>query len=195
MSWPNREPARSGWRADVFQDAARIWNWERPSLQELFGAFVQDAGLAAAFLFRFSARMHRKGHPLLAMILARMNLALHGCQISFRATLGPGLKIAHPVGLVVGQGVSAGRDLNLFQNVTLGSRGPGKDAYPVIGDGVIIYPNSLVLGGFRVGDGARILAGSVVLHEVAPGTTVAGAPAAVLHRTEPIRRDEERGVK
>ena len=184
MSWPSGDPGRPSWRADVFQDAARIWDLERPTLRHLLGAFMKDSGLAAAFLFRWASRYSARGHPFLANLTGRVNLALHGCLIHPQARIEPGLRLPHPVGVVVGQGVRAGRDLTLFQHVTLGARSMGGNDYPEFGNGVIVFPNSLVLGSIRVGDNARVGAGSVVLHEVAPGDTVAGAPAASLRHCE-----------
>ncbi len=160
-----------------------MWKEERPGLKSLAGAFLTDAGLSAAFLFRHAARLLRRGHPLLAFLVGRINIALHGCQIHPLAEIGPGLCLPHPVGVVVGRGVRAGRDLTLFQNVTLGAKSLRGEDYPVIGDGVVVFPHSLVFGSIKVGDGSTVGAGSVVLHDVSEGETVVGAPAVPLRRT------------
>jgi serine O-acetyltransferase len=125
-----------------------------------------------------------------------LNLALHGCQIHPQAQFAPGLRLPHPSGVVVGRGVRAGRDVTLYQNVTLGAKSvPGED-YPILGNGVFVFPNSLILGSIRVGDGARVGACSLVLHEVRPGDTVAGRPAVPLsrpkNRPEPLGGQEAR---
>ena len=56
------------------------------------------------------------------------------------------------------------------------------DLHPKIGSGVLLSAGSIVLGNVRVGDCSKVAAGSVVLHEVPPHTTVAGVPAKVVRR-------------
>jgi serine O-acetyltransferase len=173
------------WREEVFQDAARIWSEPRPGLKSLLTAWVLDPGLSAAFLYRWAARTERRGHPIIAALLGRLNLSLNGVQISPQAVLGPGLHLPHPSGVVVGNGVRSGEDLTLFQNVTLGARTFGGHDYPVVGRGVIIFANSIVTGDIRLGDGCRVGAGSVVLRDVPARATVVGVPAMPVSPMEP----------
>ena len=177
MSRPNPSPITPSWREEVFQDAARIWREPRPTLRQLLVAFLTDAGLSAAMLFRLAARWLRRGHPFLSALAGRLNLALHACQLHPSAQIGPGFHLPHPTGIVVGKGVQAGRDVTLFQNVTLGAKSWEGDDYPALEDGVVVFANSLVLGPVRVGENARVGAGSIVLHDVPPGDIVAGIPA------------------
>ncbi|MEO6031591.1 MAG: serine O-acetyltransferase, partial [Burkholderiaceae bacterium] len=69
------------------------------------------------------------------------------------------------------------------QGVTLGGTSLAKGAkrHPTLGRGVIIGANSQVLGGFTIGDGARVGSSAVVLKEVPEGATAVGNPARVLH--------------
>lgn len=177
MSWQSDDSSWSSWYGEIFQDAARAWGVERPSLKRVLVASVVNASLSAAFLFRLSARSYRTGHRWISALAARLNLALHGCQISAQARIGPGLHLPHPVGVVVGEKVQGGRDLTLFQNVTLGARGWKTEEYPQIGDGVKVFANSMLLGGIRVGDKACVGAFSLVLKDVEAGSTVIGVPA------------------
>jgi serine O-acetyltransferase len=66
--------------------------------------------------------------------------------------------------------------------VTLGGTSlyPGTKRHPTLGAGVIVASGAKVLGGFTVGDGARIGANSVVLKEVPPGATVVGIPGRIV---------------
>ena len=177
MSSPNPSRPDRPFREEVFQDAARIWGEEHPQWRHLAGACLTDAGLAAAALFRLARRLRNRGWFRTASAIGRLNLALHGCEISTRAEIGPGLRLPHPNGIVIGWGVRAGPDLTLYQNVTLGARRSEEADYPVLGEGVVVYPNSVVAGAIRVGDQSRVGAGSVLLDDVAPGVKVAGAPA------------------
>lgn len=72
----------------------------------------------------------------------------------------------HPIGVVIGKGVILDDNVTLYQNVTLGGT---KTGYPHIGKNVIIYPNSIVLGGIKIGDDAIVAPGSVVRADIEPG--------------------------
>lgn len=89
----------------------------------------------------------------------------------------------HPIGIVIGQRVKLGKNVTIYQNVTIGSKDTlnyKTSKYPIIGDNVIIYPNSIILGGITIGDNAIIGAGSLVLKDVEKNTVVAGVPARLL---------------
>ena len=184
MSSPSDSHLRRSFREEVFQDAARIWGVERPGLKRLAGNCLSDVGLAAVVLFRLAQRFYRRGHPILSMLVTRLNLALHGCYITVESEIGPGFRLAHPWGVAVGKGVCAGTDLILFQNVSLAARRYNSGDYAALGDRVIIFANSVVLGAVRLGDDCRVGACSLVLHDVDAGTTVAGVPAALLRPKE-----------
>ncbi|AEM70407.1 transferase hexapeptide repeat containing protein [Allomuricauda ruestringensis DSM 13258] len=86
----------------------------------------------------------------------------------------------HPVGVVIGMKVELGMDCKIYQNVTIGTKDikdfkNGK--YPKIGNNVVIFPNSIIIGDIKIGDGSQIGAGSIVLEDVPPYTIVAGSPA------------------
>lgn len=84
----------------------------------------------------------------------------------------------HATGIVIGETAVIGDDCSILQGVTLG--GTGKevgDRHPKIGNGVLISVGAKVLGNIKVGDKAKIAAGSVVLKDVEPLCTVAGVPA------------------
>lgn len=180
MSSPSHSPSSPSFREEVFQDAARIWGVERPNLKRIAGAFFADAGMAAVILFRLARRFHRRGHPVLSMLSTRLNLALHGCQIAAGAEIGPGFRLPHPPAVVVGKGVRAGKDLTLFQSGSLAARRSNSEDYPILGDRVIIFASSVVLGSVRLSDDSRVGACSLVLHDVPAGVTVAGVPAVPL---------------
>ncbi len=90
------------------------------------------------------------------------------------------VKFPHPVGIVIGMRVELGNNCVIYQNVTIGTKDtfdPKNAKYPVIEDDVTIYPNSVIIGDIKIGKGAMIGAGSVVLNDVEAYSVVAGVPA------------------
>jgi serine O-acetyltransferase len=140
-------------------------------------------GLLAQFLLRLQLGLQRRPAGRRAAYLVRgLNHVLTGADFAPGCEIGPGLRIEHPNGIVVGAGAVVGRDAFLCQRVTLGERlGDGRPpAYPVLGDGVLVGAGATVLGAVTVGPRARIGAAAVVLHDVPAGATVVGSPARVV---------------
>ena len=89
--------------------------------------------------------------------------------------------IDHAHSIVIGETAVVGDNVSMLHSVTLGGTGKEEeDRHPKIGDGVLIGAGAKVLGNIRVGNCSRIAAGSVVLEEVPPCTTVAGVPARIV---------------
>lgn len=104
-----------------------------------------------------------------------------GIDIHPAARIGKGLMIDHAHSIVIGETAVVGNNVSMLHSVTLGGTGKeDDDRHPKIGDGVLIGAGAKVLGNIRVGNCARIAAGSVVLQEVPPRKTVAGVPARIV---------------
>lgn len=133
----------------------------------------------------FSYRLHRhlatRGFwrlSLLQILISRWQATSGNCQISPRADIAGGLLLPHPLGVVVGIGCKLGRDVTLYQGVTLGADRDG--GYPQLGDGVIIYPQSCVVGRIRLGDHSVLGACSFLKRDLPPRSVAAGVPARIL---------------
>jgi len=102
-----------------------------------------------------------------------------GIEIPAKTRVEPGLRLYHGQGLVVHPATTIGAGAILRHNTTIGVKSLEKGSLdaPIIGAGVDVGSNSVVIGHVRVGDHAVIGAGSVVLHDVEPGAVVAGNPA------------------
>ena len=139
------------------------------------------SGFHAVLWYRASHRllkMHLRG---LARWVSQLGRFFTGVEIHPGATIGRGLFIDHGSGVVIGETAEIGDNVTIYQGVTLG--GTGKDTgkrHPTIGDNVLIGAGAKVLGPFKVGDGAKIAAGAVVLEEIPPGATAVGVPARVV---------------
>mgnify|MGYP001481519285 CR=1 FL=1 len=104
-----------------------------------------------------------------------------GIELNVKSRIGPGLRLYHGYGLVVHEAAVVGKNCILRHGTTLGMKN-GPDDCPVLGDNVDVGCNVVILGPVRIGDGAKIGAGSVVLHDVPAGDVVAGNPARSIRR-------------
>ena len=104
-----------------------------------------------------------------------------GVDIHPAAEILGGVMIDHATGVVIGETAKIDKNVSIFQGVTLGGKGNERgDRHPKIQSGVSIYASSTVLGNITIGKNSTIAAGSLVLKDVDPNTTVAGIPAKVL---------------
>jgi serine O-acetyltransferase len=117
--------------------------------------------------------------------------SITGIEIHPGAIIGRRVFIDHGMGVVVGETAEIGDDCTIYQGVTLGgvSLSRGAKRHPTLGRGVIVGANAQVLGGFTVGDGARVGSNAVVLKEVPAGATAVGNPARVLHTKVDMQRE------
>ena len=107
---------------------------------------------------------------------------LTGIEIHPGAKLGSCVFIDHGMGVVIGETAEVGDGCTIYQGVTLGGTTlfRGTKRHPTLGDGVVVGAGAKILGGFAVGDGARVGANSVVVKEVPPGATVVGIPGRIV---------------
>ena len=137
-------------------------------------------------VMRYYRRAHKhylKGHYFRARYISQKGRKKTGIEIHPGATIGKRLFIDHGMGVIIGETCEIGDDVTLYQGVTLG--GTGKEQgkrHPTIGNNVLISTGAKVLGSFKIGDNSRIGAGSVVLEEVPPGSTVIGVPGRIVRR-------------
>jgi len=91
------------------------------------------------------------------------------------------VRMAHPYGIIITGNATLGRNVTVFQGVTIGSKRLGKRAgSPTIEDDVCIFPNAVIVGNITIGAGATIAPGAVVFDDVPAGATVVGNPAHLL---------------
>jgi serine O-acetyltransferase len=140
-------------------------------------------GLWAVWIHRISHFLWRAKMRLLARLLSQFARLFTGVDIHPGALLGRRLFIDHAMGVVIGETAIVGSDVTLYQGVTLGGTGKGHGKrHPTVCDGVFIGNNANVLGNITVGENSRVGAGSVVLSDVPPNSTVVGVPAHIIYR-------------
>jgi serine O-acetyltransferase len=156
-----------------------------PTLPMIAVKLVLHPRFRAIVMHRLAHALHHRAvtRPFAGWLTGRI---LRGCgaELAAGARIGPGLRLRHTTGLVVGDQVVAGRDLTLHQGVTLGDRVPG-EGQPVIGNGVYIGAGASVLGPVTVGDDVTVAAGTIVLADVPPGVVVVGVPARIVKPAHP----------
>lgn len=138
-------------------------------------------GVQAVLAHRVAHALHESGVPLVPRVIAYAARAVTGVEIHPAANVGEGLFIDHGMGVVVGETADIGRDVTLYQGVTLGGTGfaTGK-RHPTVGDNVTIGSGAKLLGPIEVGHGAKVGANSVVITDVPPNSTVVGNPGHVV---------------
>jgi serine acetyltransferase len=150
------------------------------SIRSVIRAAALDAFPIMA-MTRIRETCRRFGIPGVNRSLRFVQMALYGVELGKDVELGEGVSFVHSLGTVVGGTSRVGSRVRLMGNNTVGT---AKDnGCPVIEDDVVIGCGARVLGPIRVGAGAVIGANSVVIHDVAPGDVVAGAPARSMKRT------------
>lgn len=138
-------------------------------------------GFHALQVHRVANWLWHRGRRSMARYLQSRASELFAVDIHPAASIAGGLMIDHATGLVIGETAVVGEDVSMLHAVTLGGTGHETgDRHPKIGRGVLIAAGAKILGNIRVGEGAKIGAGSLVLESVEPHTTVAGVPARVV---------------
>jgi serine O-acetyltransferase len=115
----------------------------------------------------------------LEMLFNKLNAVCCNCIIGRGAEFGPGFVLIHATGVVINGLVSGGSNVSIEHQVTIGAEGRRS---PVLGQGVFIGAGAKIIGPVTVGNGARIGANAVVVHDVPEYATAVGVPARVVRR-------------
>jgi serine O-acetyltransferase len=140
-------------------------------------------GLHAVWMHHITAPLWRANLHLIARLLSQVARLLTGIEIHPAAVIGRRVFIDHGSGVVIGETAIVGDDVTLYQGVTLGGTGHehGK-RHPTLRDGVFAGSNAQILGNICIGENSRVGAGSVVLRDVPPNSTVVGVPAHIVYQ-------------
>lgn len=144
-------------------------------------------GVRATISYRIAHALTLLDVPVLPRMVSEMAHSETGIDIHPAASIGEGLMIDHGTGVVIGATAIIGRNVKIYQGVTLGARSFVRDAgnnpvkglprHPIVGDNVVIYSNTTVLGRITIGEGAVIGGNLWVTESVAPGERLVQAPA------------------
>jgi serine O-acetyltransferase len=182
-----REPSRArGAELSVFADLRRDVQAVRerdPAARSTLEVLLCYPGVHALVFHRFAHAIWRRGFTVPARFVSHVARFLTGIEIHPAAKLGPGLFIDHGMGVVIGETAEVGENVTLLQGVTLGGTSLKREKrHPTLGNNVVVGAGAKIIGGFKIGDGSRIGAGSVVVREVPTNSVVVGVPGRVTYR-------------
>lgn len=178
-------------RADI-----RFAKQNDPAARSKFEIWLTYSGVHALSWHRYAHFLHKIHLKLLARITSQFAKWLTGIEIHPAAQIAGGVFIDHGTGVVIGETAVIEEGVVIYQGVTLGGTGKEKGKrHPTVKRGAIISAGAKVLGGFTVGEYAKIGAGAVVLKEVPPYATVVGVPAKVVRingeKTADLEQEKE----
>lgn len=152
-----------------------------PACKRQIEPLLYFKGFHALQTYRFAHWLYDHGERDFALYLQSQSSRVFGVDIHPAAKIGRGIMLDHATSIVIGETASVGDMSSLLHAVTLGGSGKETgDRHPKVGKCVMIGAGAKILGNITVGDCARVAAGSVVLKDVPPKTTVAGVPARVV---------------
>ena len=143
--------------------------------------FLYFKGFHALQSYRVAHWLWKKGREGLDLYLQSSIAEVFSVDIHPAARVGCGILMDHATGIVIGETAEVEDNVSILHEVTLGGTGKEEgDRHPKIRAGVLISTGAKILGNVEVGEGAKVGAGSVVLEDVPPHSTVAGVPAKVV---------------
>lgn len=163
---------------DDLRSKQRLYSQDGTTPRNLLAVILADGTLATA-LFRLQGALVRWRLKPLAFLVHLVNKWVNGCVLGLGAQFGPGLVLIHPIGVVINSSVAGGRNIWIESGVVIGEN---RGRSPRLGSDIFIGSGAKIVGGIDVGDGARVGANAVVLHDVGARETVVGIPA------KPVRK-------
>jgi len=150
----------------------------------LFISWLSGHTFFVVLNYRIANWLFRHHVKLLPDMIKFRTMKRYGCEIAPYAAIGGGFFLPHSVGVVIGHEVIAGDNLEVFQNVTIGSNRKEKNGrfMPIIGNNVSIGSGAVVVGPITIGDNVIIGANSYVDKDVPSNVVVAGSPAKVIRQ-------------
>ena len=171
-------PIRASIRADLL--AARTRD---PAAHGYALPFLYYKGFHALQAYRVAHWLWRHRRHALAAHLQNRISEVFGVDVHPAARIGCGIIIDHGTSVVIGETAVVDDNVSILHEVTLGGTGKATgDRHPKVRRGVLLGAGAKILGNIEIGIGSKVAAGSVVLRDVPPGTTVAGIPARVVAR-------------
>lgn len=164
-----------------------------PAARSTWEVLTCYPGVHALIFHRLAHAAWKRRLYWLGRFISHISRFLTGIEIHPGATIGRRVFIDHGMGVVIGETAEVGDDCTIYQAVTLGGTSlyRGTKRHPTLGRGVVVGAGAKVLGGFTVGDGAKIGSNAVVVKPVPAGATAVGNPARVLDPERDSAREQK----
>jgi serine O-acetyltransferase len=172
----------------VFSDLVRFRPTETPTWRGVLKRCLSTPGMLASVVLRTQQVAFHSGHVKTASLLRTVGLVILGADLNPGMTVGPGLMMPHPPGIVIGQGLVVGANVTFAQGVTAGHQYPDRPStgLPTICDGAIVLANAVLVGPIRIGQHAMVGPNAVVLSDVPDHAVMVGSPARQVSKREGI---------
>jgi serine O-acetyltransferase len=165
----------------MFKEDIEVIFDQDPAARSYIEVILTYSGLHAIWSHRLAHAFFKRKLYFLARTISQISRFFTGIEIHPGAKIGKRFFIDHGMGIVIGETCEIGDNVSVFQGVTLGGTGKEKGKrHPTIRDNVLIATGAKVLGSITIGENSKIGAGSVVLKEVPPNSTVVGIPGKVV---------------
>jgi serine O-acetyltransferase len=152
-----------------------------PAARSYLEVTLTYSGLHAIWAHRIAHAFYKRKFYFIARVISQISRFFTGIEIHPGAKIGRRFFIDHGMGVVIGETCEIGDNVTVYQGVTLGGTGKEKGKrHPTIKDNVLIAAGAKVLGSITIGENSKIGAGSVVLHDVPPNSTVVGIPGRIV---------------
>jgi serine O-acetyltransferase len=174
------------------EDIASVFERD-PAARSSWEVLTCYPGLHAVWIHRVAHGFWTLGLRWLGRVVSNAGRWLTGIEIHPAVVIGRRVFIDHGMGVVIGETAEIGDDCTIYQGVTLGGTSlyRGTKRHPTLGKNVVVSAGAKVLGGFVVGDGAKIGSNAVVLKEVPAGATVVGVPGRIVEQSAKDRGKEK----
>jgi len=174
----------------ILQQIARDMHavYERdPACSDTLTPLLYFKGFQALVCYRVSHQLWQHQRRELALYLQSLISETFAVDIHPAAQIGCGILLDHATGFVAGETTVIENEVSILHEVTLGGTGKERgDRHPKIRSGVLLGAGAKILGNVEIGTGAKVGAGSVVLKDVPPHTSVAGVPAKIIGKTKDV---------
>lgn len=152
-----------------------------PSARSALEVVLTYSGLHAIWSHRLAHAFYKRKFYFIARVISQISRFFTGIEIHPGAKIGRRFFIDHGMGVVIGETCEIGDNVTVFQGVTLGGTGKEKGKrHPTVKDNALIATGAKVLGSITIGENSKVGAGSVVLKDVPPNSTVVGIPGKIV---------------
>lgn len=162
-------------------------NERDPACPDVLTPLLYFKGLQSLVCYRVGHYLWSQGRTELALYLQSLISETFAVDIHPAAKIGCGVLLDHATGFVAGETAVIESDVSILHEVTLGGTGKDRgDRHPKVRSGVLLGAGAKILGNVEIGEGAKVGAGSVVLKDVPPHTSVAGVPAKIIGKASEV---------